>query len=156
MIIVKEQHIYDADCASCKDKKNEVNATTSNVGIYEGQIRCAFRGDEFSTDNESCGTMNKLRSIAESLESERFNDDAHIELIPVDVSEDMLSESDSSGWNNGCDPGPSFIVITIYKDRGNVSSAVVCGDYPQHLTLTLKMAEAAIQKYESCNEKIGS
>ena len=27
MIIVKEQHIYDADCASCKDKKNEVNAT---------------------------------------------------------------------------------------------------------------------------------
>lgn len=54
------------------------------------------------------------------------------------------------------DPGPSFIVITIYKDRGNVSSAVVCGDYPQHLTLTLKMAEAAIQKYESCNGNLGS
>lgn len=158
-----DQKINDNDCASCKTEKediNKVNASDDPHITYGAQIGCAFKNGEFSSDNWNCGTLNRLIDIAHRNNAVDQFDDVTVYRIPVTVEYDMLSASDAPEFSSAesvpksnavafatVDPGPSFIILTKYKSRGHVSSAVVCGDYEQHLTLTQEIADSAISEY---------
>ena len=106
---------------------------------------CAFKRDRladgsmlivpsdysFTPDNWQCATMTAL---IDAYDRDRkkviYGHDESMNIIPCDPDAD----SDYGGW----------IVLTRYKSRGKVSSAVHVGDFYPPRPLTVALAEATI------------
>ncbi len=92
--------------------------------------KCAFRGPFFSPDNWNCASINAL---LDAFDPERlkaiYASDESIDIVPCDPDRDR-------GW----------IVLTRYKRRGRVSSAVHLGDHDPG-AVTLGLVDATVDYY---------
>jgi hypothetical protein len=103
-----------------------------------GQPRkCGFTDREwshglfFTSENWNCETLNALRDIAVTHVNP---DDRSIGIVWLPESDDT-----DSGW----------IVLTWYKRRGSVGSAIVMNEDSRPRELTLELAETAIARYHA-------
>lgn len=93
--------------------------------------KCAFPDGVFTTENWNCGTLARLRWLAdEHPESQGHNEDQHVFTFPL---------ADSCG----------FLVLSWYKSRGRTEGAWIL-DSEKMKPLTLADAETIIA--QSCPE----
>lgn len=102
--------------------------------------KCAFdENGVFNSDNWNCATMNKLRDIADSMDTD-FRDDnscGSIGYVPMD-NDYAPDNFDTFG---------GYIVMSWYKNRGRTGNAVFMTD-DGTTPLTIKHAEVAIKTYD--------
>jgi hypothetical protein len=102
--------------------------------------KCAFDDNGvFNGDNWNCATMNKLRNIAEELETGWRDDNScgSIGYVPMDND---YAPDDFNTYGG-------YIVMMWYKERGRTGNAVFMTD-EETMPLTVKHAELAIKTYE--------
>ena len=75
-------------------------------------IECAFKSWVFSPDNWMCGTMDKLRDIAEK--NEVYNDDMYAWLVPYEYWDPYWSDNYLFG----------YIYLEWYKSRGKTDRCI--------------------------------
>jgi hypothetical protein len=102
--------------------------------------KCAFVDGVFTSDNWNCATMNKLRDIADILETTSRNDNScgSIGYVPMDNDYAPIHFDTSGG----------YIVMMWYKSRGKTGNAVFMTDN-KTIPLTIEHAELAIKAYET-------
>lgn len=94
-------------------------------------IKCAFVTGTFSDENWNCATMNDLRDVV-PLRSWASSGDEHFAAMPVEGG---------------------FILLSIYKNRGNTQWAMFMRNGTTLRPLTLADVEAALALYENTPPK---
>ncbi len=119
------------NCARC-----EADPQPKDFGSPRG---CAFKADTFGADpstipfNEDNWNCATITALLDAYDPDRrktiYGDDESMQIVPV-------YEQGEYGWN-----ARGWIVLTRYKSRGKVSSAVHVGDFYQPREVTLKLVE---------------
>ncbi len=97
---------------------------------------CAFdEAGNFTPDNWRCATIDALEELIPDTDwwPELSGADESAQVVPVRLSEDY-----TEGW----------IILSRYKHRGKVSSAVHLGDFWPAEPLTLELAELVIANHD--------
>lgn len=128
------------NCVRC-----EADPQPSEFGSPRG---CAFKSDSFgknpaeiffTEDNWNCATITALvEAYDENHKLALYGNDESMDMVPgtTTYEHDDGSEghSEMAGW----------IILTRYKRRGRVSSAIYVGDFFPPKSVTLKLVERTI------------
>jgi len=133
-------------CPNCLDLEKswpqEVDVMVGDTVIREtrGDLECAFLSGKFASKNWCCGTMAKLRWIAEEHKLLLFDYDRQqsYAVIPFDL--DVADDEDAAEFGSIC--------LTWYKNRGQTENAVVLWEEGERdPALTLEIATKVIAQY---------
>lgn len=110
-------------CSKCKFEMNlfyDIDRDESNneeTYRINGHRECAFKWDniKFNSNNWNCETMNLLREEWERVWYYNRDDSQNWSILVIPLNEDNKFQR-------------GYIILTMYKDRGSVSSAKVMND----------------------------
>lgn len=104
--------------------------------------KCAFdQNGIFTSDNWACATMSRLRTIADENDLIQKVNETSLATIYVPSKDlDDITESDNFDAYGG------FIILSWYKGRGRVSSAIFMSDEGT-MPLNIEHVKRAISSY---------